>query len=101
MLDGARDEVPASGDLEGLGDAADGKIVGLGSAAREHDLGDLGLQQVGHRRPRVVEDALGPLTEMMDARRVAELLAENARHGLEDGGVDRRRGVVVEVDAHR
>ena len=75
VLDRAGDQVPASGDLERLGDTPDRKIVRLGSAAREDDLGHFGLQEVRDRRPRVVQDALGPLAEVVDARRVAEVLA--------------------------
>ena len=48
---------------------------------------------------RLVEQRLGALPEVMDARRVAEILGERARHRLDDRGVGRGGGVVVEVDA--
>ena len=67
MLDGAGDEVPASGDFHRLGDAADRKIVRLRAAAREDDFRDLGSEKIGNRRPGIVEHAFGPLTEMVDA----------------------------------
>ncbi len=101
VLDGAGDEVPASGDLECLGDAAKREVVGLRAATREDDLGDLCLQEVGDRRACLVQDSLGPLTKMVNARRIAELVAEHTRHGLQDGRREWGRGVMVEVDAHR
>ena len=45
-------------DLERLGDAAEREVVGLGAAAREHDLGRLAPDQIRDRGPRVVEHAL-------------------------------------------
>ena len=70
--------------FERLGDAAQGEIVGLGAAAGEDDLGRLGADQRRHRRPRLVQHRFGPLPEMVDARRVAELVAQSARHRLDD-----------------
>ena len=101
VLDRAGDQMPASGDLERFGDAPDRKIVRLGPAAREHDFRHFGLQEVGHRRPGLVHDALGPLAEVVDARRIAEILLEDPRHDLDNGRVDGGGGVVIEIDAHR
>ena len=44
-------------------------------------------------------DRLGPLPEVVDARRVAELLPQRGRHGVGDRREDRGRGVMVEIDA--
>ena len=79
MLDAAGDQVPPAGRLEGLGGAPEGEVVALGAAAREDDLGRVGADQVGHGRPGLVHDRLGPLPEMVDARRIAEFLAQNRR----------------------
>ena len=42
---------------------------------------------------------LGPLSEVMDARRVAELVAQDRHHPFDDGRRHRRRGVVIEINA--
>ena len=60
-----------------------------------------GADQRRDRDPRLVEQRLGPLAEVMDARRVAEIVGQGAGHGLDDRRVDRGGGVVVEVDPHR
>ncbi len=91
-------EVPPPGGLERLGDAAQREVVRLGAAAREDDFGRLGADELRHRRPRLVEDRLGALAEMMDARRVAEVLGVRAVMTLDDRRVDRGGRVVVEVD---
>ena len=76
VLDGAGDQVLPAGRLERLGHAADGEVVALGAAAGEDDLGRIGADQRGHRRSGLVDDRLGPLPEVVDARRVAELLPQ-------------------------
>ena len=45
MLDGRRDDAPASAAVERLGGAAEGEVVGFGTAAREDDFGRLGADQ--------------------------------------------------------
>ncbi len=92
--------MPPARRLECLGDAPDREIVGFGSAAREHDFGRLGLDQIGNRRARLVEDGFGPLPELVDARRVAEFVGEDAGDPVDDLGIDRGRSVVIEVNAH-
>ena len=47
-----------------------------------------------------VEPRLGPLAPAVHAGGVAEVLPEGAVHGVRDRRIDRRRGVVVEVDRH-
>jgi hypothetical protein len=42
----------------------------------------------------------GLLPEGMHARRVAEVIGERLRHGLENRWMKGRRGVVVEIDPH-
>ena len=53
------------------------------------------------RRSGVVERRFGLLPEVVDARRIAELIAGRADDGLDDLGGERGRGVVVEIDTHR
>ena len=50
-------------------------------------------------RPRLVDRRLGLLTEMVDARRVAELLPQRRRHPVDDRRKQGGRRVMVEVDA--
>ena len=57
------------GRLERLGGAANREVVRLGAAAREDDLGRIGADQGGDRRPRLVERRLGLLAEVVHARR--------------------------------
>ena len=80
VLDARRDEVPPAGRLERLGGAAQREVVGLGPAAREHDVARLGVDQRGDGRRASSTTRLGPLAERVDGRRVAELVAEHADH---------------------
>src|SRR5690606_28956531 len=75
----------------------------LGGPARERDRGRLGADERRHALARLLDGLVGRPPEGVVARRVAEVLAEERRHGLDDGGVAGGRGVVIEVDrsAHR
>ena len=96
----AGDEVAAAGRLERLGGAADGEVVRLGAAAREHDFRGIAVDERGDRRSGVVQDRFGLLAEMMHARGIAELIAGGADDRLDDLGRERGRRVVVKVDTH-
>jgi len=100
VFDAGCDQVPPSGRLERLGRASDGKIVSLGPAADEHNLGRIGVQQGRHRGSRIVDRRLCLLAEMMNARWITEDSAGNLRKRLNDFGRERRRCVVVKVDTH-
>ncbi len=100
VLDGGGDQVLPSGGLERLGDAAQREVVGLGPAAREHDLGRLAPDQRRDGTSRIVQNALRALAEVVNARRIAELIPEHAHDHFQDAGIDRRRGVVVEIYPH-
>src|SRR5207245_9975494 len=63
------------------------------------DLGRVGPDQARHLRPRLVQRRARLLAEPVQARRVAEPLAQGGEHGLQHAGVDGRGRVVVEVDA--
>ena len=77
------------------------KLSRLGAAAREDDLGRIGADERGDRRPRLVERRLGLLAEVMHARRVAEQSrGSRAPSASIDLGRERGRRVVVEVDTH-
>jgi hypothetical protein len=72
---------------------------GLGSAAREHDLFRFRAEKVGDPRTGLVQSLPGFLAEPVHARRVPKIdIPEIRKHLLQDLGIDRGRGVVVEVD---
>ena len=49
----------------------------------------------------LIDGIVGGFAVEMGARRVAEVRLEVREHGLQNGGVNRRGGVVVEVDHAR
>ena len=101
VLDGAGDDV-AAGVLAGLGRAADGEVVGFGAAGGEDDLAGLAFEQVGDGLAGVVEQGAGTLRFLVDAAGIAPAVAQDGRHRVEDAGVERGGGGVVEVVAfHR
>ena len=100
VLDARRNNVTATGGLERVGRAAKGKVVGLRAAACEHDVPRLGANQRRHRAACVVEESLGALAEMMDARGVPELIGQGADDGRGYLWSRRGRRVVVEVRTH-
>ena len=100
VLDARRDEVPAAGNFERFGGAANGEIVGFGAAAGEDDFRRFGANQGRGCAPRVVNCRFCLLPVVMNTRRIAEKILECAHHGVRGGRVDRGRRVVIEIDAH-
>ena len=100
VLDGRGHDVAAAGRFERFRGAAQCEVVRLGAAAGEHELGRFGADERRHRAARVVHHGFGALAEMMDARRIAEVVDECADDRLD--GLGGRRGgcVVIEVRAH-
>ena len=72
MLDAQRDEMPAPGQLERLGGAPNGEVIGLCAAAGEDDFGRFGPHKGGNRAPRVINCGLRLLSIVMNTRRIAE-----------------------------
>jgi len=95
VLDGRGDHVTAAARFH---DAGERPVVGLGAAAGEDDLvgedaearRDLGARRLDH--------LLRHAAAAMAGRRVPPALAQRWQHRLDDAGVHRRGGVVVEVD---
>ena len=85
--------------LAGLRDqgALDRRVVALGAATGEDDLARLGVDQGRNPRPGFVQVRAELASEGVGARRVAPILAQERKHGLDHLGGDLRRGVVVEV----
>jgi hypothetical protein len=99
VLDGAGDHMAAAGGLQGLGYASNSQVVSLGPASGEDDLAGVRPEKRGHGRPSLINNRLGPLPEVVHARRVAVFLTKNGCHPVERRGCEGSRGVVVEVDA--
>src|SRR4029450_10906383 len=87
----------------GAGQAFDREVVGLGAAGREHDLLGRHAEEAGHALARPVHPLAGLAPEGVDARGIAEDLAEIWQHLGEHLRVHGGRRVVIQVDstAHR
>ena len=81
--------------------SADRKVVGFRAAARKNDLRWCAADQRRHASASLVDGCFGRLPKRVHARRVPETGQERFADRLGYGGFDRRRGVVIEVDAHR
>ncbi len=104
MLDGAGDHVPVAGrDSSRLAHrsknrAQQGLVVGFASAAGEHDLIGLRSQQLRHLAAGLFHGIVGGLAVNVRAGWIAEVIAKACQHAIQHGGVDRSRGVAVEID---
>ena len=94
------DQVPASGRLQGLGRAPDGGVVAFGAAAGEDNLRRVCADKICNPAAGLVEDGFRLLAEVVDAGRVAPVVAGHTRDEVGNGRSRGGRGVVVEVDAH-
>ncbi len=82
-----------------LGDALDREVVGLGRAAREHDLLGVGADEIRDLLARLVDGLLGrPSERMVPAGGVAEMLGEVGQHRVHDTRIHGRRRVIVEIN---
>ena len=86
----------------GAEDTEDGVVIGFGAAAGEDDLLGASTDQRGNLLAGGFDGGAGALTGRVDGGGVGKVGREIREHGVEDLGVDGRRGVVVEIDAvHR
>jgi len=99
MLDGAGDQVPSPGAFQRLYRAPNGNVVPFGPTARKQHLGGVRPNQLRHFGAGVVHGSLCLLPEMVDARRISELLPQNCRHPVDNTRQERGCGVVVQIDA--
>ena len=74
VLDCARNEVPTGRPLERLPGTPDRQVVAFSAPARENNLGRIGPNEGRHRTSGLIDDRLGPLSEVVQARRIAEIL---------------------------
>src|SRR5258708_40021375 len=79
-------------------DALDGRVARLGAATRKDDFTGFCTEKIGDLFTCGVDSDLGGPTILMRAGWIAEMLAEIREHGIDDGGIQRGGGVVIEVD---
>ena len=78
--------------------AADRDVARLGAAAGEGDFVSARADQRGDLCARVLDRIMRAPPRGMCGGRVAEFLAQERQHGVEHGRIDRRGGIVIEVD---
>ena len=82
--------------------AANGDVARFGAAAGKDDFVGRGADQGRDLGARCFYRVVGAAAKTVRRRRIAELAAQIWQHGVEHRGIDRRGGVVVEIDrAHR
>ncbi len=91
--------MPAAGRFQDLRRPPERHVVGFRAAAGEDDFGRLGADEVRDRGPRFVEQRLGLLPEVMNARGIAEIFLEGTRDDLDHRRIGWRRCVMVEIGA--
>ncbi len=74
-------------------------VVGFGAAAGEDNLLGARTDQHGHLIAGGFDGGAGALAGRVDRGSVAEFGGEIREHGVEDGRLNGRGGVVIEVDA--
>jgi len=78
----------------------DRNIARLGAAAGEGDLVRACANQRGDLRARILDCVMRAAAKRIGRGRIAELIAQERQHGVEHRGIDRGRGVVIEIDTH-
>ena len=100
MFDRAGDDVTAC--IIDPHRAANGHIACFGAAAGKDDLVGRGADQGCDLGARGFHGVVGAAAKTVRRRRIAELAAQIWQHGVKRRWIDRRGGVVVEIDrAHR
>ena len=100
MFDRAGDDVAAP--IVHPHRAANGDVARFSATASENDFVGRGTDQDRDLGARRLHCVVGAAAEAVRRRRIAELAAQIRQHGVEHCGIDRRGGVVVEIDgAHR
>jgi len=79
------------------GNAEDGQIVGLCTAAGEDDLAGVAAETGGQLAAGGFEALFGGLSEMVDTGRVAIHFVHGFGEGTPHLGRERRRGIMVKV----
>src|SRR5262249_14880795 len=98
MLHRARDDMVALV-FQRPGHAFEGQVVGLTASAGKDNLAVLSAEQRSDLAACFLQRHPCALSRPMPARRIAEMTFQEWPHRGADGRIDRRAGVVVEVDA--
>ena len=98
MLDLRRDDVAAAMAQSRLRERADDPVVALAAAAREEEFIRLSIEERGELAPRLAYGLARRAAGGVEARGIAELLAEVRQHLLDDARIDGRRRRVIEID---
>jgi hypothetical protein len=85
--------IPSSG-----GAPLDRQVIALGSSTREQDFRGPASKHPGNHRTRAIKGGPAILTDLVDARWVAECACEKRDHRFNDDRVDRSRRRMVEID---
>lgn len=100
MLDGGRDDMdPGAHRPKCLCHTEDSVVVRLRATAGENDLLRARINQCSDLFASGLDRGASALAESVNRGGVAELGREKRKHGVEDGGLDGRGGVVIEVNA--
>ncbi len=97
MLDRAGDNVP-SVLTHGMRHTANCQIVRFGRAAGKHDVFGTRADQGGNLFARRHHGGMRVLTVYMRGRRITEVFPQIGQHRLDDARIDRRGGVVIQID---
>ena len=81
--------------------AKNGEVVRFGSSAGNNDFTRLRAEEFRRAVAGVVEQRPGLSADMMDAGGIAPNVAEKRQHRLAHRRIQRRRGVVIEVNRPR
>src|SRR5205814_564574 len=96
VFDGRGDQMPATVRIS-VGNASQGKVVTLGAAGGKDHVPCLDAVESRDLVAGLVDRLPGALAETIDAGGIAELLGQVRHHGLENLGVERRGGRMVQV----
>jgi|SRR5271167_452718 len=83
----------------GVEDAEDGVVVGFGAAAGEDDFLGASANESGDLFAGGFDGGAGTLARGVDRGGIRKIRGKIGEHGVEDLGLDGRRGVVIEIDA--
>ena len=95
MLDGTDRQPPG---LQGSSSTFQEEVVRLAAAAGKDDFGGVRIDRRRHLLARLIDGPTGRPPELMATRRIAAQALKPGQHGRQDSRIERRRGVMVEID---
>ena len=97
VLNRGRDEMSAFGAKEASG-SENGEVITFRAATREHDFAWFGAPDLRYPIVSFIEQSTSAPTDMVDARRISEDIAQERQHRLANRRIERRRGIIIEID---